>query len=827
MDARHNLNRLLIFISSIVIGIAALVSINSFNFALQEDIDSQATELLGADMSISSRNKYFDSLFLRTIDSLKAETAGDARFASMVFFPKNEGTRLIQVVAIEGRYPFYGSVLLTDSSDIAEFHNGKSVMIDEVLAIQYDIRVGDSLKLGRGTFPICALVRQFPGNTSIGATFAPSVYVPYNLLDRTGLIQYGSRINYHKYLFLKDRDIDKIESVLRPLARQNRYGIDTVEERKEELGASFQNLYRFLNLLGFIALILGGIGVSSSVHIYLREKRESVAILRCLGASGWQVFYVFFIQINILGLIGTTIGIAVGIFVQYLLPQIVSDFLPVSVEFRISYVAVVEGFLVGFIMSVLFAALPLSDIRLVSPLEIFRSEVEPMKKVSKFRYMIIVLVILFPWLFAINQTGSLLYGSIFIGALLLTFICLFLAGIFILWIARKSISDKLGFVFHQGMANLFRPGNQTIILIVVIGLGTFILCTLSLIQNSLLGQVEFAGSGKRPNTVLFDIQPYQKDELVDFTRARNIPVQQVVPIVTMRLKSLKDKSVEEWQKDTTESISRWALNHEYRVTYRDSLIESESLNEGKLRVPVNDTIYISVSDGLAEDLNLKLGDQLEFNVQGVPLKTYVGSIRKVDWQRIQTNFMVVFPSRVLEQAPQFFVLITRIDTREKSAEFQQSLVKKFPNVSAIDLTLILATLDQIFDKVELVIRFMAIFSVLTGLFVLTGAIANSKYARLRENILLRTIGALQKQLIGMTLVEYFLLGTLAVISGCLLAIASSWALVRFFFEIKFNPEYVQLMFICLVIIILSTGVGWINTRSILSKSPLEVLRKEI
>jgi putative ABC transport system permease protein len=189
--------------------------------------------------------------------------------------------------------------------------------------------------------------------------------------------------------------------------------------------------------------------------------------------------------------------------------------------------------------------------------------------------------------------------------------------------------------------------------------------------------------------------------------------------------------------------------------------------------------------------------------------------------------MVVFPNGILEDAPQFYVLITRIDSKEKSAEFQRSIVRKFPNVSVIDLTLILATIDQIFDKVEMVIRFMAIFSVLTGLFVLTGAVANSKYARLRENVLLRTIGALRKQIVGMTLVEYSLLGVFAVTAGSLLAIISSWALTRFFFEIKFNPAYISLILICGAIIVLSVLVGWINSRTILNNSPLEVLRKEI
>jgi putative ABC transport system permease protein len=366
--------------------------------------------------------------------------------------------------------------------------------------------------------------------------------------------------------------------------------------------------------------------------------------------------------------------------------------------------------------------------------------------------------------------------------------------------------------------------------VVVIGLGSFLLSNMALIQNSLLSQVEFAGAGERPNTVLFDIQPYQKNELLAFVTEKDIEIKQFVPIVTTRIRSLRGRTVEEWQKDTTDNIPNWSLTREYRVTYRDSLIDSEKLLQGKFIPNVgegNDSIFISIEEGMADRMSLELGDEIEFNVQGLPMSTYVGSIREVDWQRIQTNFMVVFPRDVLEEAPQFYVLVSRIDQREKAAEFQKQLVVNFPNISMIDLTLILATLDDIFSKVELVIRFMALFSVLTGLVVLAGAVINSKYARLKENVLLRTIGALKKQLVGMTLVEYGYLGIFAAFTGSLLSIITSWILARFFFEIKFFPDFISLIIIWVLVSLLTILVGWVNTRSILNRSPLEVLRKEV
>ena len=215
-DARKNFGRLFLFISSIIIGIAALVAIDSFNQNLQSDINNQSKELLGADLEIDSRQKAWDETFLVRLDSFDVEIAGDARFASMVYFPKNNGTRLIRVIAIDGDFPFYGSIDMLDDADITAFRNGKATLIDESLAIQYGIQPGDTLKLGKGVFQIGGIVTSFPGNTSVNADISPSVYLPYTRLEETELIQYGSRVNYRKYLKADDGKIAQIKERLEP-----------------------------------------------------------------------------------------------------------------------------------------------------------------------------------------------------------------------------------------------------------------------------------------------------------------------------------------------------------------------------------------------------------------------------------------------------------------------------------------------------------------------------------------------------------------------------------------------------------------------------------
>ena len=829
VEGRHNFRRLLLFTSSIIIGIASIVAIDSFNENLQRDIDSQAKDLLGADLVIRS-NGPLDSLFSNRMDTLGEQRATDVHFASMALFMNvHGGARLVQVVAKEGNFPFYGQVKVQPADAFNSLTDGRNVVLDENLAIQYEVSSGDSIKLGQTVFIVQGIVQSMPGNNAISSSFTPSIYIPMAELESTGLIQFGSRTSYRRYFMLSENDdIDELVKNLRPALRKLDYRYDTVEEQKENMGRAFENLYRFFNLLAFVALILGCIGVSSSIHIYVQQKKHAVAVLRCLGASGWQAFNIFLIQSIFLGFIGSLAGITLGIIIQYSVPLLFGKILPVEVGFTVVWLSVLKGLLIGVTISILFSVLPLTLVRKIPPLIVIRSFFDEITARSKTRYLTILLIVLLPWLFAIWQTKSWLFGSIFMGGLLLAFGLLFIVAKLIIFMMKNMAKGGGTFVMRQGMSNLFRPNNQTIVLVIVIGLGAFLLATLGQIQSALLSQVAFMGGEERPNTVLFDIQPYQKDELVKFTKEHQLPIQQLVPIVTTRLKSLEGLDIEDIKNDTSIHIPNWALRREYRVTYRDSLIETETLLEGKLypRENDNDTIFVSVSKSMSETLKLNLGDEVVFDVQGVPFTTYIGSIRDVDWQRIQTNFIFVFPGGVIDQAPQFYVLMTRTPDQVKASVFQQELVQFFPNVSAIDLGLILKTIDEFMEKVAYVIRFMALFSVFTGLIVLIGAISNSRFARLKENVLLRTLGAVRKQIVQLTLIEYTYLGVIAGIAGSLLSILSAWALAKFFFKIDFSPDLFDVVTISAGVALITIAIGWLNTRSVYGDTPIDILRKE-
>ena len=431
--------------------------------------------------------------------------------------------------------------------------------------------------------------------------------------------------------------------------------------------------------------------------------------------------------------------------------------------------------------------------------------------------------------FAMAQTARWIHGLAFTAGVVLVFLLLAAVAKLMTLLVKRYFPDSWDYVWRQGLANLYRPNNQTIVVMLSLGLGTFFITTLYLVQSSLLQEVSLAGSGDKPNLVLFDIQTDQREEITQLVRSLDLPVQQAVPIVTMRLASVGGRPVEEIAEDPNSSVRRWALFREYRSTYRESLIDSEELISGTLQARVEDSsdpVLVSLEEEIARDLKVSLGDRLVFDVQGVPIETRVGSTRKVDWRRFQTNFFLVFPAGVLEEAPQFHVLMTQVHEPEVSAQLQRRIAQRFGNVSTIDLALVLDTIDTVLGQVAFVIRSMALFSILTGLIVLVGAVVSSRYQRTRESVLLRTLGASRNQITKILAIEYLFLGIFAALTGLILAIVSSWALAFFVFDTAFVVTVGPLLMTLVVVVGLTLVIGIINSRGLSDRSPLEVLRVE-
>tara|TARA_R100000482_G_C5118627_1_gene144429 strand:- start:100 stop:1494 length:1395 start_codon:yes stop_codon:yes gene_type:complete len=443
------------------------------------------------------------------------------------------------------------------------------------------------------------------------------------------------------------------------------------------------------------------------------------------------------------------------------------------------------------------------------------------------RWLVIIGILLFIWGFSFYLLKSVQLAFGFSGFVVFAFGILWAVGQLIMWAVRKFLPISLRYTLRQALANLYRPNNQTISLIATIGLGTAMISTLFFLQNQLLEEAKFADKEDQPNMLMFDIQTPQLENVKSKLTDRGLRILQDVPIVTMQLNEINgiDKQENE-ELSEEEDYSRWLYNREFRVTYRDTLISSETLAQGEL-IPTGtrgDSIFVSFARDFAEGNNLKIGDEIEFNVQGRPIKTYIGSFRDVKFNQVSTNFLVLFPTGVLEQAPKFHVIITKTKNDRESADVQAEIVREFPNISVVNLGAIVETLEDILNKISFVIQFMAFFSIATGILVLISSLIISKYQRMRESILLRTLGASSSTVRKINTMEYFFLGSLASLSGIILSFVATWLLSSFVFEMSFRPAWGAGLVLYLAITGLTIILGWLNGRRIINQPPMEILR---
>lgn len=830
-DSRRSRRRLLLYSTSIVLGVAALVAVGSFGQNLSDSIENQAKTLLGADLVLVSREELSEA-GQAFIHSLGGEQAKEISFSSMISFQKTGRSRLVQVRALEGPFPFYGTFETEPHAAVENYRSGSGTLVEESLLRAFGAAPGDSIKIGATVFRIDGSLKKVPGETVAFGTIAPRVYIPMSNLSGTGLLKKGSLVRYKAYFrFAPDVVVQDLLNRIRPELEQYHLDADTVEHRKRDLGRAMTNLDHFLNLVGFIALLLGAIGIASAIHVHIKQKIPTVAMLRFIGCSSNQAFSIYLGQVIGLASAGVAAGVALGVAVQMGLTAVLGDFVPIRFSTVPSFRAMARGAGIGFAACLLFALLPLLRVRRVTPLGVLRALVNTLetKRHDPLLWVCYTLIGIGLIAFSISQSRHWQFGIWFAAGLAGAFGALTALAAALSALVRRNIGRVDSFTCRQGLANLYRPQNRTVLLTVCLGLGTFLILTLYLLQTNLVRNVLVADQANRADAVLFDIQSDQKEGVAQALESSGFPVLQDAPVVTMRIASINGRTAAEIRKEPGRKIPSWALRREYRSTYRGELADSEKLIAGNWQdtvAPGTVPVPVSFEEGIAKTLGVRIGDKVVFDIQGVELETKVASLREVDWRRLQPNFFVVFPIGVLEDAPRFHILVTKVGSSERSARMQSEITSRFPNVSIIDLTLVLQTIDGILGKVSFVVRFMALFTVGTGLLVLVSSVLTGRYQRLQESVLLRTLGASRGQIRTILIVEYLALGTLAAFTGILLSVAGSWALAHFVFRIPFNVSILPLLTTGGAVTLLTVVTGLATSRGACSQPPLEVLRTE-
>ena len=874
-ESRSARRRLLLYMSAISLGVAALVAIDSFADNVTRSIREQSRSLLGGDIAFSSRRPFTaeQKAIIDTVQrKTKAQLARVTTFPSMALVQRSGKTRLVQVRAVSPNFPFYGAITTTPANRWSLLQSGAYALVDPSLLVALSAHIGDTVSLGMQRFVIGATLKDVPGTPGVAEIIGPRVYIPEKYLPGTQLLVFGSTAEYGVLAKVGNTaNPRKTLAPLRPSLDKQLLRATTVEQSEQNATEAIQELSRFIGIVGLVALLLGGVGVASGVRAFVARKIDTVAILRCLGASSGQVLAMYVAQAAAMGIVGAVAGAFIGVVVQLGLPSVFGDFLPVDVKVSLEPAAIITGILVGGWIALVFALRPLLALRNVSPLQTLRrdadSEVLRMRWTDIPRVLVNVALVASVIAIAVLRASTVKQGLGMSAATLAVLGILTSSAIFLSFVARKTLRTGWPYVVRQGVANLYRPANQTRSVVLSLGFGAFLITTLYLVQSNLLRRFEFNAAASEANLVFFDIQNDQSSGVDSMVRARG-KILQTAPVVTMRISRINNRAVDQIVADSraqraADSLARkkggaaaesvtarkkreadarkrgvpprqsgrnsWALTREYRSTFRDTVTSGEKIVEGKwfsraALVGKSDTTEMSFEKDGAEELRVKLGDIVTWNVQGVEIPARVTSLREVTWTRFEPNFFAVFASPALRTAPKQTVLLANVAGTTNIAELQRDIVTRYPNVSSIDLTLIKQTVQRIVDKVSAAIRFMAVFSLAMGIPVLFSAVAATRRERIREGVLLKTLGATRGQIVRILLAEYGLLGVLGSLTGMLLAIGGGWALIHYVFDATYSPAFVPAVLIALAMLSLTVTIGLLAGRDVFKETPMSALR---
>jgi putative ABC transport system permease protein len=848
-ELRVAVRRFGLYGSCMAIGIAVVVGLHTLREAVDEAVTLRSRELLGADLRLESRDP-FAAGTVAAVGTVRDDAANGAlqaisalalappteltRLGSMALAERSGRSRLVDLMAIEGDYPIHGEISTRPPGRWAELGERPGLLfVDSTLLLQLDVEVGDRLRIGDESFEIAAAVVKAPGGFGLRAEIAPRVFLSRQDLERTGLLQQGSLVSYLRYFALPPGVVEPWQESHREVLEQARIGVQTVKSTQQDLSETFETLTRYLGLVGLAALVLGSIGVAAGVRVFLRERLEAVALLRSLGASPRDVIAIYAALALCLGVAAGVLGVLVAVPSLGLLPALLGGLLPVEIELAIGPAAMATGLGLSIWATLLCAVGPVLDLARISPLRALRRDFGGAADAGNGGGRVAIALALPSLLLAsVWQAGDARVGLGFAGGLLATAAGLALAASLLIRLLRRHPPRGLAYWARQGIANLFRPRNHTLPTVVAIGFALFVVATVHAVQRNVSAQLAVDSRPDRPNFILFDIQRDQLAGVRALLAEHEAVVVDEAPLVSARLSGVADRSRAEWLGDETlAQDKRWALQREYRLTHTDRLRDSEEIVAGRWWQPGEADAWtppypVSVEQDLARSLGVGLGDSMTWQIQGVEIETRVMSLRRVDWGRMATNFFVIFPPAALETAPQSTVLLAHLAEESARAALQRDLVGLFPNVAALDATLILRSLDAMFEQIGTAVRILSLFTLATGIAILMAAAVAARAERAREALLLRILGASRPLLRRIVATEAIVLAAVASLVGGGLALLAAWTLIVGLFELPFAPPLADLLLLMLGTFLVTAIFGGAGAAFRPGRSPQAALRED-
>jgi putative ABC transport system permease protein len=831
---------------SVAVGVAALVGVRGLSDSFKSTLSGQARSLMAGDLSAHITHVPTEAETGKIAAILKSapgmRSTWTTETVSMASVPQDTVPLLVSLKAVDpGEYPYYGTAELDPAMSLGQALKGDSAVVSDEFLIRLNAHVGQSLRLGGKSLTIAAVLKQEPDRILAGAGLGPRVMISRASLEQTGLVGLGSRVNVHLLVKLPEAAAAASSSDAEIAAVRNQLEaalpdaqVMDYREGNPALSRGLENATSILSLICLVAMVLGAIGVAMAMHAHLEQRMDMLAILKAMGASSPDLLRIFLLQTMGLGLAGGLLGVAAGVGVMEGLPATFGNMVAVHVSLAFPWQSALAGVGTGLLTTLLFCLPPLLDVRKVRPVLVLRRLVEQgpdgfagwLARWWERRLQVAVGATAIVGLGAIAWALS---DSPKVGAwFTFLFTCALVVLLVMAVVALRTVRFVLDRVrlrlpssLRHGLANLYRPGNQSAAVLAALGTGIMLILVVYLMQAALISDIRETASPKIPNIFLVDVSA---DEVAGvktfFTHQAGISeALDLMPVVTGRFISLNGQAVEEMQ---GQHFPRRMLENA-ELSWADAPLDGDKIKQGAWWKGAN-AQELAVSQGASRRLHLGVGSAVELETGGVTHSLRVAAIYEADGQHLGSRVQFVVPSGIVGDQPSTWYGGVRMDPKQVPA-MERALFVVFPTVSVINIADVLERIESVVDQITLVVRLLAGFSILAGLMILASSIAGTRFRRMQEAVVLKTLGATRMRIVRTFSVEFSFLGLLGGAVGVVFANLLTEVLLHRM-DITFKIEWGATLLALVGTAILATATGWIASYRILGLRPLEVLREE-
>ncbi|HEY4379778.1 MAG TPA: FtsX-like permease family protein [Acidobacteriaceae bacterium] len=847
-EMRSSRGKFLFVLLSVAIGVAALTGVRGFSASFRTTLLLRARSIMAGDLSARTFQQLTPEE-QHSVDALRSngvQSTTVVEMISMASSPTSPDPLLVSVKAVDpALYPFYGTVDLAPALTLPAALTPGTVAVGDDLLLRLNLHVGDPLKLGNQTFRIAATVVNEPDRLSGSFTIGPRVLLSRAALDSTGLLAPGNRAN-ERVLFklpppaagepVSDSTVASLKSQLAAALPEAQ--VTDYRESSPAITNGLDGATSLLSLMSLVALVLGAVGVAMAMRAHLQQRLDTIAIMKSLGARSSQIIRIYLLQTLFLGSLGGLIGVAGGMAVQLAFPFFVAKLINVPPEFHFQLRAVFTGLGAGVLITLLFTLPPLLDIRGVRPILILRRAVEDsedpfihaaIKKISNNIAQILATVLILVGLAAIAMTlsDSFQVGKWFSIGLVLVLLVLLGASAALLALLKFFLNRTrlhLPSSLRHGLANLYRPGNPSAALLAALGLGVMQIMTVYLVQKDAVKEMNISAAPNIPNVFLIDVADSEIPGVraLLHTQPSVTAEPELLPITNGRIDSVDGVSAADLK---LKNFPRRALRST-NLTWNDALPPGTKLVDGAWWQASETKPEVAVSQPMATRLGLHVGSSITFVAQDKPIAANVAAITRSNGQHTYSRADFTLNHAALKGFPVTWYGGVHV-LPDQVPQFERALNHSFPTITIINVAAVVESVRSVVIQIIYVIQFLSAFSIFAGIVILASSIAGTRYRRIREVVVLKTLGATRARIATTFSIEFAVLGLVAGAVGIVFANFIAWALERFTpLNLTFKPELALNLTALLAAAALTVITGWAASHRVLGQKPLEVLREE-